>query len=94
MKGFIADFAFVLLLPRMSQFVVLVVPLLMESFSAKFADPRLVTLMDSQVRVQSRGSVERLRTDLEWRKEGGGIKNDDLELNRLLTIGILIELIA
>ena len=54
MEGFIADFALVLLLPRMSQFVVLVVPLLMESFSAKFADPRLVALMDSEMRVQRR----------------------------------------
>ena len=41
-ESFIADVAFILLFSAMSQFMVLVVPLLMKSFPAELACERLV----------------------------------------------------
>lgn len=58
-KGFVANDALVGLFDRMSQFVILVVAFLMESFAAMFANERFETGVNSDVRVQRRRSVER-----------------------------------
>lgn len=62
MKRFIANGALVGLFPRMRQSVVLVVPLLMESFPAELADPGPIALVYSHVGVECGAAVERLAT--------------------------------
>jgi len=59
-----ADCALILLLLRVSQSVVLVVTLLVESFTAVFAHEGFEALMYPHVRVESGGSVERLAASL------------------------------
>jgi hypothetical protein len=54
MKSFVAYVAFVSLFSAMGQSVVLVIPFLMESFPAEFADEWLVTCVDPRVGVQGR----------------------------------------
>lgn len=61
-EGLVANVALVSLLSTMCQTVVLVVAFLMESFPAEFADERLVTSMDSCMRVERRRSVEGFTT--------------------------------
>lgn len=56
MEGLVAHVAFVRLLARVSEFVVLVVALLVESLAAKLTHERLVPLVDPDVGVQSRRS--------------------------------------
>lgn len=58
-EGFVADAAFVRLLPAVGQSVVLVVAFLVEPFTTELADERLVTSMDPGMSVESRRSVKR-----------------------------------
>lgn len=53
-KSLVAYVAFVSFLTRVGQFVVLVVALLMKTFSTKLANPWFVTLVDAHMGVQRR----------------------------------------
>ena len=58
----VADVTFISLLPRVSQSVVLVVPLLVEAFPAELAHPGLVAVVDPHVGVEGGAPVEGLPT--------------------------------
>lgn len=60
MESLVADDTFVGLFNAVRQFVVLVVPLLMETFAAVLTHERLESGMNSDVRVESGGTVESL----------------------------------
>lgn len=60
MESLVADDAFVGLFHTVRQFVVLVVPLLMETFAAVLTHERLESGMNSDVRVEGGGTVESL----------------------------------
>ena len=59
-KSFVANAALECLLTRMGQSVVFVVAFLMESFPTKFANPRLVSHMNSHMSVECRAAVKSL----------------------------------
>ena len=59
-KSFVANAALECLLTRMGQPVVFVVAFLMESFAAKFANPRFVAHMNSHMSVECRAAVKSL----------------------------------
>ena len=61
-KSFIANVTLVGLFTRMSQTMILVISLLMESFPTKFTYPWFVSVVNPHVRVECRASVERLAT--------------------------------
>lgn len=58
MERLVADVALVGLFAAMRQFVILVVPLLVEAFAADVADERLVVVVYAPVGVQGRAAVE------------------------------------
>ena len=62
MECLVTDVTFVSLLPRVSQSVVFVVSLLVETFPAELADPGLVPVVYPHVGVEGGASVERLPT--------------------------------
>lgn len=61
-KSFIANVTLVGLFTRMSQTMILVIALLMESFPTKFTYPWFVSVVNPHVRVECGASVERLAT--------------------------------
>ena len=61
-KSFIANVTLVGLFTRMSQTMILVISLLMESFPTKFTYPWLVSVVNPHVGVKCGASVERLAT--------------------------------
>ena len=58
MECLVADVTFISLLPRVSQSVVLVVPLLVEAFPAELTHPGLVAVVDPHVGVEGGAPVE------------------------------------
>ena len=62
MECLVADVAFISLLPRVRQTVVLVVPLLVETLPAELAHPGLVAVVDPHVGVEGGAPVEGLAT--------------------------------
>ena len=62
MECLVTDMTFVSLLSRVSQPVVLVVSLLVESLSTELTDPGLVSIVDPHVGVESRAPIECLST--------------------------------
>lgn len=58
MEGLVADVALVRFVATVGQLVILVIPLLMESFATEFADEWLVASVNSRVRVEGRRSIE------------------------------------
>lgn len=66
MKRLVTNLTFIRLLARVRQFVILVIPLLMEALAAELADVRLVPIVNSGVGVEGWRAIKRFPTCLTW----------------------------